>query len=58
MTPRSRSTSSADRGEPSERSSSAASSAERASRASATSTVRLPSTRSSPAGLPVVAGSP
>ena len=29
-----------------------------ASRASATSTVRLPSTRSSPAGLPVVAGSP
>ena len=43
---------------PSAASSSAASAAGAASRASATSTVRLPSTRSSPAGLPVVAGSP
>ena len=58
MIPRSRSTSSADSGVPSERSSSAASPAGAASRARATSTVRLPSTRSSPAGLPVVAGSP
>ena len=56
--PRSRSTRSGPSAVPSEDCSTAASAGETASRASATSTVRLPSTRSSPAGLPVTAGSP
>ena len=58
MMPRSRATRPASSGVPSERSSRPRPPGPAASRASATSTVRLPSTRSSPAGLPVVAGSP
>ena len=58
MIRRSSSTSSRDSRRPSAASSTAASAGEAASRASATSTVRLPSIRSSPAGLPVVSGSP
>ena len=58
MIRRSASTCSASRARPSAASSRAAASAGAASSASATSTVRLPSIRSSPAGLPVIDGSP
>ena len=58
MIPRRSSTAAAVSGVPREPSRRAAAAGEAASRASATRTVRLPSTRSSPAGLPVVAGSP